>query len=232
MIFNADFHVHSCLSPCADLTMTPNEIGARLKKAKVNWVSITDHNSCGNLPVFEKVLKKYDVALLAGIEVQTREEVHVLVYFKNVEMAQSFSKEVEKHLPHFRNDPERFGYQLFVNETDKFIGMEDKILSASINLSIKELWSLSRKYDVLFVYAHADRKFGVIKQLGFIPQNPPFDAIEIVGKEIKGVKKPILKSSDAHFLDQIRKPFIKVKANNPTFDELKKALKRKEVWLL
>jgi PHP family Zn ribbon phosphoesterase len=232
MILRGDFHIHSCLSPCADLAMTPNEIGKRLQNAQVDWVSITDHNSCENLLVFEKVLNNYGIALLPGIEVQTKEEVHVLIYLKDIAVAQKFSNEIGKHLPQRKNDPERFGYQLLVNENDEFIGMENKLLSTSTDLSIDELWNLSRRYDALFVYAHPDRRFGIIRQLGFIPEKPQFDAIEIFESGKMKMEKATLKSSDAHFLFQIEKPSVKIKVDAPTFEEFKKALFTKEVWML
>ncbi len=232
MMLKADFHVHSCLSPCADLTMTPNEIGKRLKSAQIDWVAITDHNSCGNVSIFEKVLEKYEISLLPGIEVQTKEEVHVLIYLKDIKTAQFFSEEIGEHLPKMKNDPERFGYQLLVNEDDKFIGMEDKLLSASVDLSINELWNLSRKYGALFVYAHPDRRFGIIRQLGFIPEEPPFDAIETFDNAEMKMEKAVLKSSDAHFLSQIEKPTMKIKVDAPTFEEFKNALFTKAVWML
>ncbi len=228
MIFTGDFHVHTCLSPCADLTMVPNALAMRFEKTRVEWVAITDHNSCGNVEVFDKVMRDHGIRVLPGIEVQTVEEVHVLVYLRSIGTAEKFSEEIRMHLPKAENDPERFGYQLFVDENDNFLGMEDAMLSASTNLTLEELWLMVKRYEGLFVYAHVDRKFGVMKQLGFIPTFPAFDAIESVGNVYADCA--ILKSSDAHFLSQIEGPKVKIKANSRTFDEFKNALIRREVW--
>lgn len=230
MIFTGDFHVHTCLSPCADLTMVPNMLATRFEKAEVEWIAITDHNSCGNVRVFDKVMRGRGIKVLPGIEVQTIEEVHVLVYLKSVEVAEKFSDEIKAHLPGVENDPERFGYQLFVDENDNFVGMENAMLSASTNLTLEKLWFMVKRYEGLFVYAHVDRKFGVMKQLGFIPTFPHFDAIESVGNVYTDCA--ILKSSDAHFPSQIEKPKVKIKANSRTFEEFKNALVRKEVWII
>ncbi len=228
MIFKGDFHIHSCLSPCAEITMVPGAVASALEKIGTEWVAITDHNSCGNVEVFEKVLGARGIKVIPGMEVQTVEEVHVLVYLKSIKVAVDFSNEIKGHLPKIENDPERFGYQLFVDENDNFVGMESAVLSTSTDLTIDNLWRMVKRYDGLFVYAHVDRMFGVVKQLGFIPNYPPFDAIEAVGTV--NVNCTVLRSSDAHSLSQIKKPQMKVKADSRTFDEFRKALMRKDMW--
>ncbi len=228
MIFKGDFHIHTCLSPCADITMVPGTVASALEKVGTEWVAITDHNSCGNVKVFEKVLNLRGIKVMPGIEVQTIEEVHVLVYLKSAKVAMDFSNEIREHLPDIENDPERFGYQLFVNKNDEFIGMENVMLSASTDLTINDLWHMVKRYNGLFVYAHVDRMFGVVKQLGFIPDNPPFDAVEAIGNV--NVNSTILRSSDAHSLSQIEKAKMRVKADSRTFDEFRKALMRKDMW--
>ncbi|BBJ27953.1 PHP domain-containing protein [Athalassotoga saccharophila] len=223
-----DFHVHTCLSPCADITMVPNEMAKRFFHHGIEWVGIKDHNTCGNLKVFEKVFSKYGIKILPGIEIQSIEEVHVLGYFESVEVSQEFSKIIYSHLPDIKNDPEHFGYQLFVNEEDHFTGMEDRILASSTDLHLDELFKLIKAFNGLFVYAHVERTFGVLKQLGFIPDNPPYDALEAVGK-IKS-DKTVLKSSDAHSLDQIGTSTVKVGVDHRTFEEFKLALERRLVF--
>ena len=77
-----DLHVHSCLSPCADITMTPRGI---LENLEVGMISITDHNCCGNARTFWKVCRERKVIFLPGIEISSIEEVHILGYFENLE---------------------------------------------------------------------------------------------------------------------------------------------------
>ncbi len=233
MTFRGDFHIHSCLSPCAHISMTPHEVAKALSRAGVEWAAITDHNSCGNVAIFEKVLSDYGITLLAGVEVETREEVHVLVYLKDVKTAQGFSDELRKYLPDVENDPEKFGYQLFVDENDKFVAMEEKMLSMATSLSIEELWNMVKKYDGLFVYAHVLRKFGVVTQLGFLPDFPYPDALECKNpsKEMKE-KMTVLKSSDAHFLNQITRPYVEIEARERNFESFKTALHERKVKVL
>ncbi len=223
-----DFHVHTCLSPCADITMVPNEMAKRFSNHGIEWVGITDHNTCGNVKVFERVFSKYGIKVLPGIEIQSAEEVHVLGYFESVERAEDFSRIIYSHLPDIKNDPERFGYQLFVDEEDHFKGMEERILASSTDLNLDELFEIIKAFNGIFVYAHVDRAFGVLKQLGFIPDNPPYDALEAIGK-IKS-DKTVLKSSDAHSLDQIGTSMVKVMADKKTFEEFKLALERRLIF--
>ncbi len=229
MRFKGDFHVHTCLSPCADITMIPNEMAKRFVKAGVDWVGITDHNSCGNLRVFENVFLNYGMQVLPGIEIQSAEEVHVLGYFPSIEAAEEFSKIVRLHLPDIQNDPETLGYQLLVDETDHFIGMEEKILSASVDLDLKKIFELIRKFRGLFVYAHVDRAFGVLNQLGFIPQEPAFDAIECIGK-MEDLGCTVFRSSDAHHLDQIISPKVEIEAPRRDFEGFRRAVEKRQVF--
>ncbi len=233
MIFKGDFHIHSCLSPCAHITMTPHEIAQALKRVGVQWVAITDHNSCGNVEVFEKVLSTYDISLVPGVEVETREEVHVLVYLRDVKTAKSFSRELEGYLPSITNDPEKFGYQLLVNEKDEFVAMEEKMLGMATTLSLEELREMADKYEGIFVYAHLFRKFGVVTQLGFLPDFPSYDALECANPPRELTEKAaILTSSDAHFLDQIVRAQVAIEAEERNFESFREALKRKEVKIL
>lgn len=229
MRFKGDFHVHTCLSPCADVTMVPNEMAKRFSSCGVDWVGITDHNSCGNVKVFEKVFSKYGIKILAGIEIQSTEEVHVLGYFPSIESAEKFSELIRSHLPNIQNDPERFGYQLLVDEEDHFVGMEEKILSVSVDLDLNEVFELVRKFNGLFVYAHVNRAFGVLNQLGFIPETPPFDAIESIGDMNYG-NRAVFKSSDAHFLDQINSPKTEIETDKRDFDGFKMAIEKRQVF--
>ncbi len=230
MRFKGDFHIHTCLSPCADITMVPNAVARELERTGVEWVAITDHNSCGNVKVFDKVLGNHGIKVIAGAEIQTVEEVHVLAYFETIDIAEEFSEDVSKHLPGGENDPEEFGYQLYVDENDEFTGMEDSLLAASTDLTLEALWKIVKGYGGLFVYSHVDRAFGIVKQLGFIPEEPRFDAVEVLGGA--KVDCAVLKSSDAHFLSQFNGPKVEIESKSRTFEGFRRALAAKEVWTI
>src|SRR6056297_1533562 len=118
--YRADFHIHSCLSPCADITMTPHQVVGKLLEKHIDWAALTDHNTTRNLASFEKVFKGSGVAFLPGIEIQTVEDIHILGYFPDVETAQQCGLEVEEALPDIEIDPEKNGYQLVADENDNF----------------------------------------------------------------------------------------------------------------
>jgi len=228
--FYCDFHIHTCLSPCADITMVPNVVGEKLQEVGIDWVAITDHNSVRNVRVFKKVLRKFGVEVIPGIEIQTIEEVHVLGYFPDIEHAERFGDFIYSYLPDFEIDEEHFGYQLVVNENDEFVDREIKNLSMSVNLTLEETVKALKKFDAIAVYAHVDRAFGVLYQLGVFPENVEVDAVEI--RNLKNVKfehfYPILVSSDAHNLDSIVKPRMIFEVNKRNYEEFVKALKNED----
>lgn len=228
--FHCDFHIHTCLSPCADITMVPNVVGERLQKAGIDWIAVTDHNSTKNVRVFKEVLKKFGVEVLPGVEVQTIEEVHVLGYFPDVEHAESFGNFIYSYLPDFEIDEEHFGYQLVVDENDEFIDKETRNLSMSVNLTLEETVKALKRFEATVVYAHVNRAFGLLYQLGFFPENVEADAIEI--RNFKNFEfdfpYPILVSSDAHNLDSIVKSRMIFEVNSRNYEEFVKALKKEE----
>ena len=228
--FYCDFHIHTCLSPCADITMVPNVVGEKLQEVGIDWIAIVDHNSTKNVRVFKNTLKKYGIEVLPGIEVQTLEEVHVLGYFENIESAESFGDFIHSNLPDFEIDEEHFGYQLLVNERDEYIARELKNLSFPVNLTLEQVVKELKKFNAIVAYAHIYREFGIVYQLGLIPESLKVDAIEISNFRKHNTinldnSLPIIVSSDAHNLDSIVKPRMIVECESRSYVELLKALK-------
>ena len=50
----ADFHIHTLLSPCAEIEMTPHHIVMRAAQYGVDAVAITDHNRAWKLNAAKK----------------------------------------------------------------------------------------------------------------------------------------------------------------------------------
>ncbi len=221
--YSADLHIHSCLSPCADILMLPNLIAEKLKYAGIEIASITDHNSLLNIKAFSKVFKKYQIFLIPGIEVQTTEEVHVLGYFENIEIAMKFQKEFEKYLPKIKNKEELLGYQLLTNEKDEYIEKYETALSFSSSINLENLSKLIKKFNGICVAAHIDKTFGVINQLGMIPKNI-FDAVEVFKSKNKISNYTNISSSDAHYLNDIKTAKMKICIERKNFEEFKKAI--------
>src|SRR6056297_1514695 len=213
-----DLHIHSVLSPCADITMTPGNIINKAIEKGLNIISITDHNSNKNIESAMKIAKDKNIYLIPGIEVQSKEEIHLLSYFSNVNDLNKYSNTIYNNLPNIKNDEDKFGYQIIVNEKDEFIKKEEKLLLNSTNLTIQNLVNLTHKNNGICVPSHIDRSFGLIKNLGFIPEELDISFIEMsLNKSLNYYyetfpylkKYNFLKNSDSHYLDQI-KPTMKV----------------------
>ncbi|MDZ7671374.1 MAG: PHP domain-containing protein [Halanaerobiales bacterium] len=208
-----DLHIHSVLSPCADITMTPGNIVETAAKKGINIISITDHNTNKNIASALEIAKEKDIYLIPGIEVQSKEEIHLLSYFASLDDLNKYSNIIYNNLPNIKNDEEKFGYQIVVDKNDTFIKKEEKLLLNSTDLSINRLVDLTHKNNGICVPSHVDRSFGLIKNLGFIPEDLDISFIEMSSnksithyyKTFPYLKKySFLKNSDSHYLNQIK----------------------------
>ena len=129
-----DLHIHSCLSPCGDLLMTPNNIVGMAFIKQLDAIAVCDHNTAENLPAVKEVADMMGVLLLPGMELTTREEAHMLAYFPDVDSALAFSRFVHEHLPPIANRPEFFGRQVIMNSQDEEVGEEEKLLISALDL--------------------------------------------------------------------------------------------------
>lgn len=209
----ADLHIHSCLSPCGDLDMSPRNIVRIAKEKGLDMIAITDHNSMRNVETCVEIGNKKGIFVIPGCEVATQEEVHCLAYFPNMEATKAFQRYLDEHLPNVKNDPSVFGYQVAVDENDTIIYEEDKLLIMGLNQDIGSVAKKIAELGGIFVLAHIDRaKNSIFSQLGFIPFDLKYDALEIsrhttpenflkVHPEL--AEKRFLQSSDAHYPQDI-----------------------------
>ncbi len=201
-MMKADLHIHTCLSPCADITMTPDVIKERTKKLDV--LGILDHNTSKNVKPFMKALK--DKVVVPALEIQSVEDVHILGFFEKLEDSLRVSEILENHLPNIVHDHEKFGYQLYVDESGRFVGYEDKPLGFPTDLELDEVVDLILRRNGIPVFAHVERKFGVLYQLGVFPKTPVRIA-EVASEEGYELAKKgdfvVITSSDAHTPEDI-----------------------------
>ncbi|MFZ4399027.1 MAG: PHP domain-containing protein [Bacteroidales bacterium] len=211
--YKADLHIHSVLSPCSDLYMSPVNIIKKAKERKLDIIGITDHNSTKQCKTCREIGLKNGIFVLCGAEITTKEEVHCLTFFENDEKLFAFQQFIETHLPSIKNDIKRFGYQLLVDENENITDEEEMMLNTALNVSIDELAEKVHELNGLFIPAHVNRpKFSLISQLGFIPADIKADALEITRHITKEAflnqnpylkAFPIIQNSDSHFLDSI-----------------------------
>jgi PHP family Zn ribbon phosphoesterase len=178
--FRAELHVHTVVSPCAEVEMIPPLIVQQALANQIDLIAITDHNSTANVESVMKAAHGSGLTVLAGMELQTIEEVHSLCIFPDLERALAFQTIVDKALPPLPNAPEHLGEQFIVDETGDFIRREERLLIISTDLSLTDAWETVTSLDGLFIPAHVNRKaFGLLENLGFVPKDIPLQTLEI-----------------------------------------------------
>lgn len=233
--FKADLHIHTCLSPCTELDMSPQVILASAKKKGIDIIGICDHNSSENSLAVMKAAWKTPVQVIPGLEVTSREEVHILALFDNVDSALKLQERVYENLPG-ENDEEAFGRQVIVNEKEEVEGFNHRLLIGATTIPLEEVIRLIHSFGGISIASHIDREgFSIIGQLGFIPEGLALDALEISPRLTfeEAVKTypynyPITCSSDAHYLDDIGKGSTSFLLEEGSLAEIKKALKNEE----
>lgn len=233
--YRADLHIHTILSPCGDLNMSPANIIRVAVEKQLDIIGITDHNAVLQAPLIRDLAKKQGLTVLCGAEVTTREEIHCLAFFPTDEELFSFQQYLEKYLPHQPNDPDKFGYQVVVDEAENIVREFKYLLISGIDQSLEQVEAEVHRLNGLFIPAHVDRpRFSIISQLGFFPPDLRADAFEISRNTTRqafmasnpGLKKwNSIQSSDAHFLNYIGTAFTTFLLESPNFVEIKMALK-------
>jgi len=229
-LFMADLHVHTALSPCASPDMTPPRIVREAELLGLALLAVCDHNSAGNTrAVIRAAGGRLEV--IPGMEITTSEEVHVLGLFPSPEAAESAGTRVQAGLPAWA-PPRGCTQQRLLDEEGRILGYESHLLAGSSGLSLAEAVALIRSLGGLAVASHVDRRaFSVIGQLGFIPAEVRFDALEIsaagAGRaaEFAGSGLPLVSSSDGHFPEELGAGCTVLEAEEASFAELALALR-------
>jgi hypothetical protein len=188
--------------------MSPRNIVNEAKRKGLDVIGICDHNSAENVPAVEKNATREGIAVIGGMEVTSREEVHILALFADERDLHSLQEIVHENL-HGTNDVKLYGEQVIVNEDEEVLGFSDKLLIGATDISIERLVDLIHERGGLAIAAHVDREgFGIIGQLGFIPEGLPLDALELADPARRdcippGIRLPLITSSDAHKLEDV-----------------------------
>jgi len=228
MLLKCDLHIHSCLSPCGSLDMSPSQIVRIALEKELDVIALADHNSALNSIAFEVCCNKSGITPLFAIEATTSEEFHGLCLFQTCADAVEFGKMLYENLLSRSNIPEKFGDQVYVDENDNILGELDKYLTGgALSYSSDQLLTLVHSAGGLFIPAHIDRPaFSISSQLGFIPPDP-YDALEITSypPQLNTGSIPLISNSDAHYPEDIGKRFfyLESKSRKPEdiFDSIK-----------
>jgi len=232
-LFEADLHIHTALSPCALEEMTPRSIVRQALYEHLDMIAICDHNTAGNAAAVKQAAGNA-LAVVAGIEITTAEEVHALGLFPDAESAECVGEIVRATLPDLSRRAKKFPEQVLLNAKDEVVGAETKMLGAASSLTLSDAVALIKRHGGLAIASHVDRpSFSVPSQLGLFPEGVAFDAIEIspIGLEEKRHRLfdrlglPMLVSSDSHFLSDIGCGLSMLRMREPVFSELALALR-------
>ncbi|MBI3150721.1 MAG: PHP domain-containing protein [Chloroflexi bacterium] len=232
--FRADLHVHTVLSPCAEVEMIPPLIVREALERQIDIIAITDHNASANVLAVQKAALGHPLKVLGGMEVQSREEVHLLCLFENLETLVTWQSAVDESLPDMQNNADLFGEQFVVDENGEFIRTEPRMRITSTCFSIDEIFEQANALGGLVIPAHVDRSSnGLFPTLGLLADQWPILALEIsrhltpekavnIFPTMRGI--PLIQSGDVHQLDQFLGTTIFTLAE-PTLAEIKMAFK-------
>lgn len=210
--------------------MSPQAVTQRLQSLGIDWMAITDHNSFANCPAYALMAEKAGISFTWGVELQTLEEIHLLVYFDAPGAAQSFGKELYDSLLPLPNDPEFFGDQVIIDEKENILGMEQRALANSSQWDLQTAVDKALEYGGYCVPAHIDAEANsILGQLGFLPREPQFELLGISAKldlpmflaqEPALGSKVFLRCSDAHYLSDLGSGSSRLYVQNASVAEL------------
>jgi PHP family Zn ribbon phosphoesterase len=232
--FQADLHIHTCLSPCGDLTMSPTAIVAQAGRRRIDLIAICDHNSSENSGAVIEASEGSGITVLPGLEVTSKEEVHVCALFDRLDRALQLQAIVYDHLEG-ENDEQAFGMQVVVDAKGWVTDFNRRLLIGATGLSIEQVVSAIHALGGLAVASHVDREgFGIIGQLGFVPPGLALDGLEVSPHlTLEQARQrfaeyqafAFVRSSDAHHPDQIGQATTAFWLEAATVRELRMALR-------
>lgn len=211
--FYYDLHIHSCLSPCGDNDSTPDSILGMGELNGLNLMALTDHNSVKNCPAFFEAAPRHGIVPIAGMELTTAEDIHLVCLFETLEGALGFGEEIDFRRIPVQNRKDIFGEQIIVDGEDNIIGEEGNLLINATEVDIETAPTIVKKYGGVVYPAHIDRESnGIIAVLGAFPESPHFDFAELHDRELADkysnvsdvLKNDFIVSSDAHYLWDIK----------------------------
>lgn len=233
--YHADLHVHTVLSPCAELDMGASEIVDTCCREGIDIIAVTDHNASENAKAVFDAACGTELTVICGVEVQSSEDIHILCLFPDFEAASSFGKWVRNLLRPVDNRPESFGYQLVIDKDNKILEQAPYLLLQGIEATTDEVLLKTHEHGGASILAHIDRPvYSYVAVLGLIPDDLQVDAVELSGGlsrdealkwKVEAGGRTIIRSSDAHRLSDLSRDRTTVfRLEGPSFEEILLAL--------
>lgn len=230
----ADLHIHTVLSPCGDIEMTPAAIVRSAKEAGIGIIGITDHNSTRQCAEIRRIAAREGIFVITGAEITTKEEVHVLAFVNGDENTARLQAFLDENLPAIPNKPDFFGYQLVVDEHEEVLYEEPTLLISAITKTIEEIGEFVHSLGGIFIPAHIDKaQNSLLSQLGFMPPHLKVDALELSPRaDMQAFLAQngylgayhFTRSSDAHYTEELWRATIDLDIQTPSFAAVKEAL--------
>lgn len=228
-----DLHIHTALSPCADVLMSPNNILNMAMLKELQIIAVTDHNSCLQLDVIEELSESYEMLIVPGCEVEVKEKYHVVCLFPSFQIARKFQKALNIYLTRKMHDEELYGEQNLFDVFDDIINNYQISLMGSSNISVLDLRKLVKGLGGITVLAHIEKYPSDIFEKLETVYKDAFDAIEVnanydiakLQDKLNTLPHLILRNSDAHQIVDISEPINSIELEELSIDELFKAIK-------
>lgn len=236
--FKADLHLHTVLSPCGDLEMSPTNIIAKAREKGLDCIAITDHNCTLHAKLAKELGKENGIFVVMGAEVTSKEEAHCLCFFPDEKSLDEFQIWLDDKLMKIPLDEDKFGYQLVVNREEEIIDQKEFLLINAIDADLDEIYDKVHSLDGLFVPAHINKGANsLISQLGFVPPDIKADAFEIsrqvsktnfIKKNAYLKKFQFIQDSDSHYIDSVGEVYCNLIMEELSFDEFRLAIRGQE----
>jgi hypothetical protein len=230
----ADLHIHTCLSPCGELTMSPRSVVRRARESGLDLIAVTDHNTTENADAVIEAAAGTGLAVLPGIEMTTSEEIHILGLFEAGTALGAFQTEIYRNLPDLPSKMKFVDDQVIVDAADDVTGFCPRCLFGATLFSVHDAVDLIHGHGGLVIACHIDREsFSIVSQLGFIPPGLKLDAVEVSSRISAAEAKtafgpfddlPIVRFSDAHKPEEIGTAVTDFLVESPALEEIRKAL--------
>ena len=214
--------------------MIPPLIVQEALEQHIDIIAITDHNASANVGSVQKAAEGTGLTVLPGMEIQSREDVHLLCLFASLADLEAWQHQVDLALPDELNPAEHLGEQFVVDEQGEYIRTEPRLLLTATKFSIEEIIELVIKLNGIVIPAHVDRpSFGLFSTLGFLADWWRFPALEIsrhITREMlyqkfpSSKRLPVIQSGDVHRLSEFLGSTI-FELEAPTLTEIQMALR-------
>jgi len=148
--------------------MSPQLILEQVVQKELNLISITDHNTVQHSILACKLSEGMPIRVIPGVELTSREEVHLLAYFPNIEALLKMEKEIDNYLPGKKNNSKVFGNQLYYDLKGEIIGIDDVLRQVALDIGLDNLIDFIHNIEGIAIPAHIDKdRFSLLSQLGF-----------------------------------------------------------------